>query len=491
MPAAFAMEPFKISLAYPMYFKSKILLSYLVLCAASLLPPTVHAQQLPATVRDAFKRAAIPIHAAGVVVREVGGNPPLVTSHAGMPLNPASTMKLVTTSAALELLGPAYTWKTQAYTTGQQFGDILQGDLILKGSGDPKLVLENFWLFLREIRLRGIREIRGNLVLDRSLFAERPFDAAQFDGDPSKPYNVGPDALLLNYQTISFRFMPNPVVGVVSIAVDPPLAGYPVVAPRLAAGECTDWQSQLRAAVTTTSADFGGEYPAACGEKIWRFHPYQMPRNRYLELVFRRLWTELGGTFQGDVISGVLPADARLIAQWQSPALTEVIRDINKFSNNVMARQLLLTLAAQLARQPAIAEDGVQVVKSWLAAKQIDAPELVMENGSGLSRTERISAGTLAHLLWTAFRSPTMPEFIASLPLAGQDGTMRQRMKERNGTGNAHIKTGYIKEVRSIAGYVLAASGKRYVVVAFINHPNAISGAEALDTLLQWVYENG
>lgn len=448
------------------------------------------AQQLPQPVQDALRRANIPFDAAGVYVQEAGGGRVLAAANQSAALNPASTMKLVTTGAALDLLGSTFTWKTQAYASGVQVGEVLRGDLIIKGGGDPKLVHESLWLFLRQIRARGIRDIAGNLVLDRSLFNEA-HDAAKFDGDPARPYNAGADALLLNYKALSFRFMPNPTLGLVSIAVDPPVAGYSVIAPKLGNGECGAWRQKLGMTIDGTAVDFGGVYAAACGEQTLHVHPWTMSQTRYFELVFRQLWSELGGTLRGEVRSGPTPADARLVAQWQSPALAEVVRDINKFSNNVMARQLLLTLAAQLSGQPASAAGGAQVIQTWLAKRGIEAPEMVIENGSGLSRTERIAPLTLGRVLAAAFQSPLMPEFMSSMPVVGVDGTMRSRLRDRSVGGSAHIKTGMLSDVRAIAGYVLAASGKRYAVVCIINHANAPRGQEAQDALLQWIFENG
>jgi D-alanyl-D-alanine carboxypeptidase/D-alanyl-D-alanine-endopeptidase (penicillin-binding protein 4) len=232
-------------------------------------------------------------------------------------------------------------------------------------------------------------------------------------------------------------------------------------------------------------------FAASCGEKIWYVHPYQMTHTQYFNLTFRRLWAELGGTLKGEVKSGLVSPTARLVAEWESPALSEVIRDINKYSNNVMARQLLLTLAASVTKLPANTGRGGTVVRTWLGNKGIDAPELSIENGSGLSRIERISAQTMGRILVEAFRSPTMPEFVASLPLVAYDGTMRSRLTTQAVAGKAHIKTGMLSDVRTVAGYVLAASGKRYAVVCMINHGNAIRGQEAQDALLQWVYEKG
>ncbi len=454
------------------------------------------AAELPATVKVALKRAGIPADAVGIEVRQVGGGKAVLAHNAEAGFSPASTMKLVTTEAALELLGPTYTWKTQALAGGAMSGDTLQGDLVFRGSGDPKLVTENFWLFLRQIRDAGVRDIRGNVVLDRSAFEHVATDPAQFDGDPSKPYNAAPDALLLNYQSLRFQFNPGALGGAPQINIDPPVEDFDVVPPVWAKGECGDWQSRLGTVIGDTGVRFTGSYAVSCGTRSWYVVPYQMSANQYFSLVFRKMWHDLGGRFSGKVIDGAAPPDARLIATWESPPLAETIRDMNKYSNNVMARHLLLTLAgvqgdANAPAAPATATRGAEVVKSWLAGRGIDAPELVIDNGSGLSRAERITPATMGKLLQEAWRSPFMPEFISSLPLAGYDGTMRRRLSDTDVAGYAHIKTGTLNEVKTMAGFLVSASGKTYAVVFFINHPNAGAGGAAQDALLQWLYANG
>ena len=468
-----------------------VLLTPALLMSAVLAIPLAHAQSLPPTVVAAFKRAAIPLTAIGTYVQEIDNSRILVAANTQSPFNPASTMKLVTSAAALDLLGTTYTWKTRAFANGMQTGDVLQGDLIYQGGGDPKLVLENFWLFLRQIRTRGIREIRGNVVLDRSMFEDGVYDPARFDGDPGKPYNAGPDALLLSYKALGLHFAPDASTGTASVTSDPPLFGVTLVPPQLSDEECGNWQGKMRLNVSASRIAFDGRMPASCGEKDWFIHPYGMTQTQYFGAVFRQMWRDLGGAFNGNVVDGVLPASARLVAERESVSLPEVVRDMNKFSNNVMARQILLTLATESLKLPGNTERGAHVVKNWLATRGIENPELVIENGSGLSRIERISAGTMGRMLLMAYRAPTMPEFVSSLPLVGFDGTMRRRLQDRSVAGNAHIKTGTLTEVRAIAGYVQAISGKQYAVVSMINHANAARGQEAQDLLLQWIYENG
>jgi D-alanyl-D-alanine carboxypeptidase/D-alanyl-D-alanine-endopeptidase (penicillin-binding protein 4) len=448
-------------------------------------------QELPATVVRAFRQAGIPASAVGAYAQEVIAGRTLFVQNGMTPLNPASTMKLVTTQAALQLLGPAYTWKTAAYLTGSQRSDVVDGDLVIRGGGDPRLLMEDLWLLLRQIRNKGIRQINGDLILDRSLFEARAFDASQFDGDPLKPYNAGPDALLLNYHTFTLTLVPDQASGKARVSVDPPVAGLAISGPTLVEGECGNWKAAVTPSLTDDGITLTGTYPYACGENIWYVHPYQMSQGRYFGAIFRQLWTEMGGTLNGQVRGGVLPVGARLVAEWQSPPLSLVIRDINKFSNNVMARQLLLSIAAQASPSPANPETGAAAVRAWLLQRGIEAPELVIENGSGLSRVARISAYSMGRILLAAYNSPTMPEFISSLPLIANDGSMRNRLRNSPVAGRAHIKTGSLEGVSAVAGYVMAASGKRYAVVCMVNHPNAGAARDALDLVLQWVYEHG
>jgi len=466
------------------------------LIAALALAPfeAAGADALPAPVAAALRAAAVPVADTAIVVHEVGAARPLLAYNAGKPMNPASTMKLVTTLAALELLGPTYVWKTEAYTAGTQQGNVLEGDLVLRGSGDPKLTVENFWLMLRALRARGLREIRGDLVLDRSYFEAVSQDEARFDNEPLRPYNVAPDALLLNFKAFRFTFVPDPERGSAQVVVEPRSALLEVTnSVRLAEGPCNDWRAKLKADFNANGgmggvahAGFSGLFPTVCGDKTWNVALQSHPN--YILGVFRQLWEELGGSLRGGVRDGAVPAGARLLYSYASPALAEVLRDMNKFSNNVMARQLFLTLSAEVIKKPARADRSAQVVQGWLAQKRLEFPELVMENGSGLSRTERISAANMGRLLLAAYASPVMPEFIASLPLVAYDGTMKRRLKYDSVAGQAHIKTGSLSDVRSLAGYVLDSRGRRFAVVFIVNHPNAGATQNAQDALLNWVY---
>lgn len=436
-------------------------------------------------------QAKIASDAASFFVVPAGGGRSLIDVNADRSQNPASLIKLITTAAALDLLGPAYTWRTQLLATGAVNAGVLDGDLYVRASGDPKFVDEQLVALLRDLRVRSIREIRGDLVVDRSVFAPTVYDEARFDGDPKRAYNVAPDAWLVKFKATAFRFIP--VDDRVEVGMEP----HGSIA-RLSAdvkavdGPCGDWRAAIRAEFDDPEHPrFSGHMPRACGARTWFVN--LASRDVFARQTFEQTWAELGGATRSGftVREGPVPNDARVLAESLSPPLAEVIRDINKYSNNVMARQLYLTLGAEMSGQAATRERAEIAVRSWAEARGIDVSALVLDNGSGLSRDERVTARLLARVLTVEFLGATMPEFISSLPIVGVDGTMRRRVISKAVAGAAHIKTGSLNDVRGIAGYVLAASGKRYVVVSIVNGPHAAQAQPVHDALLQWVAERG
>ena len=459
-------------------------LGRVLIIAAVLAGFKAEAQNLPRPALQALRAAGIPSANVGVWVQDVDAPRPSLALHAGATMHPASVMKLVTTYAALELLGPAYQWKTEAYVDGD--------DLVLRGYGDPKLNYESFWMLLRRLRDRGLRDLHGDVVLDRSYFGPAQYGA--FDSEVFRPYNVTPDALLVNFKSLRFTFIPQPEQGV-RVFAEPALPGLEIANTlTLASGTCPDGNRAFRELIQASfqsqppRASFSGTYPVECGERdlnIALHDPLE-----YVGAMIRQLWAEMGGTWSGKVREGTASPAARLLYVHESEPLGDIVRDINKLSNNVMARQLFLTLGAQLGGPPAREDEAARAVREWLASKKISAPELVLENGSGLSRLERISPQHLGMLLLAAWHSPVMPEFVSSLPVVAADGTMRKRLRGERIAGNAHIKTGLLAEARAVAGYVLDRRGHRHVVVMIANHPKAPQADAAMDALLEWVYDS-
>jgi serine-type D-Ala-D-Ala carboxypeptidase/endopeptidase (penicillin-binding protein 4) len=462
--------------------------------AAPAAPPTPRhagaaegAHALPGAVATALAHSGVAAASMVVWVEEAGGGEPRLAWQAERPANPASLMKLVTTFAGLDLLGPAFTWPTDVWLQGPISDGVLNGDLVIKGSGDPKLVLERIWLLLRRVRQAGVREIRGDIVVDRSAFSPGDANPADFDGEPLRPYNANADALLLNYRSVLLTITPDPGRGIATVSVDPPLAGVRAeTSVPLIAGPCDDWRGTLQGDFSDPARlALRGPFQAACGEKVWPV-AYADPKS-YNERALVGMWQEMGGKLGHGFREGTAPTTPPTF-ELRSPALADVVRDINKLSNNVMAQQLFLTLGATQrgAGTPDAARD---VVQQWLRGRIGSAAKgSVVANGSGLSRESRLSALTFGRLLQAAWASPVMPELMSSLPVTGVDGTLRQA---RGAAGRAHLKTGSLRDVAGIAGYVLGDSGRRYVVVAIVNDANASAAHPALDALVDWVAADG
>ena len=471
-------------------------LSLLILLSA--LSVSVFSNEPPLAVKQKLLQAAIPESAIGVYVQEIGANQPIVAANADVAMNPASVMKLLTTYAGLELLGPAYTWPTMLYANGKITDGVLDGDLVIKGYGDPKLDLENFWLLIHRLRQTGLHEIQGNLVLDHTHYAIPNDDPGEFDGQPYRTYNILPEALLVNYRTSTIHLFPQPEKNSVRVVIDPLPESLQVQNNlKLTQGVCGDWRNSLTIDAIVDKEDknnftvvLNGSFSKQCGKQSYMLSLQDSAI--YTRDLFKRLWAQQGGLFHGDVIVSQTPKGLSPLKIYQSPPLADVIRGINKFSNNIAARQLYLTLGTGEAvsnNSPATLAESDTAIRRWLADKQLSFPELVVENGSGLSRKERISARHMGQLLLAAFKSPVMPEFISSLPIAAVDGTLKNRFADTPVKGLAHMKTGALNDVRALAGYLLDKKGRRVIVVFFVNHDQAGQSRAAMDTLVHWVYD--
>ncbi len=443
-------------------------------------------QDIPPEVDAALARAKVPRDAVAFLVVDAQGQGSARLAHrSDAAMNPASVMKLVTTYAALDLLGPSYTWPTPVFVEGAIREGTLYGNLYIQGQGDPRLVLERLWLLLRRVQGLGIKTIAGDIVLDQSAFRLSEHDPASFDGDPLRPYNAAPDALLINFKSVVMTLVPEASNLVARVQYDPPLEGVQMQATvPLIGGDCGDYRGALKADFSDPlRIRFTGAYPQSCGEKVWPV-AYADPKN-YATRAVAGLWQDMGGKLQGVSRLGAVPAGPQWkpALEMRSAPLAEIIRDINKYSNNVMAQQVFLTLGRS-AGSSATFESSQATVQRWWRERISPDGVPLLDNGSGLSRQERISAQALAALLQSAYQSTVMPELMSSLPITGVDGTLR-RAKNRN-IGTAHLKTGSLSNVVALAGYVHGSGGQRWVLVALVNHPNANAARPALDALVDW-----
>jgi serine-type D-Ala-D-Ala carboxypeptidase/endopeptidase (penicillin-binding protein 4) len=469
----------------------RFLATFVALLCASPYSASAHSGTLPLSVERALSAAQIPLSQISIVVQPVAPSKSphakALAINAEQAMNPASVMKLLTTYSALNMLGPHWHWTTRALADEIPKEGVLNGPLYLKGSGDPKFATEHLTALLRQIRVRGVEKIHGGIVLDRDAFKLPNFNPSQFDDLPMRPYNVGPDALLLSFHalTLAIEAPDNSVM----VRLETPAEGLRIDNQlKLAKTSCEDWKDQITPQLKGRPGDWQlslqGNFNKVCGSKVLNIAP--LTSNDFAAVLIKAIWKELGGSIEGEIRQGSTPSNALPLAEQNSPPLAEIVRDINKFSNNVMARQLFLGLAEN---SPATLEDSRSRTQAWLRLNGLNFPELVIDNGSGLSRHERISAQSLAKLLQHAWQSPVMPELMSSLPILGLDGTMRKRLANSSSTGRGHIKTGTLTGVKSVAGYVMNPQGERFIVVFLINHPHAQQGQAAMDSLLRWVIE--
>ncbi|QWE12239.1 D-alanyl-D-alanine carboxypeptidase/D-alanyl-D-alanine-endopeptidase [Polynucleobacter sp. AP-Titi-500A-B4] len=485
--------------------------------ACYFISGTSKAQDLPipAAITNSLERNQIPLDAISISVSEIDPGKPgkhdaktILDWRASEAMNPASTMKILTTLAGLDILGPQYRWRTKIFTDGVVRQGTLKGNLYLQGSGDPKLIPEELAKLMKDLQALGIQKIDGNLFFDRSAYAPSVMEHNTIDGESLRAYNVPPDPLLYAFRTLSFQIGKSRTADFIDISYTPTLSQLKVVNQmQLVERACDNWKSNIRFNLdpeTGTNTDqlltaqFSGTFPSGC--KGVNYNVVALDANTFLTQGFTAAWELAGGSWVKPPTGkdATVPIAARLLLQFEGISLADDVQDINKYSNNVMARQLLLTLALEKMGKPATTANGDLVVQGWLKQNGLNFPSLVIENGSGLSRNEAITAGQMNQLLLTARNLPIGEVFYNSLPIAGADGTMRNRLMTQlrkflhlKKKPEARIKTGSLADVRAISGYVISKSGKMYAVSSFINHPNAWRGLDAHDQLLSWLLEDG
>ncbi|MCA3000168.1 MAG: D-alanyl-D-alanine carboxypeptidase/D-alanyl-D-alanine-endopeptidase [Rhodocyclaceae bacterium] len=482
---------------------------------ASALLSTAAMAQLPARVTEMLRISNMSERALGVAVIRLSDGKLVWSQFADQSMQPASTIKVLTAIVGLDKLGPAYRSRTVLLATAPVVEGVLQGDLTLRGEGNTDITWEDFQRMLQSLRHRGIREIAGNLIVDRTFFSPTRLDIglAPFDESPEFRYNVIPDALLINTNVAQFDI--DSTAGYFQLRLTPPLDGVKVISNMtLVERSCEKWEDGWKIpTVVNAAADdlriyLEGEYPKNCTTTT---NLNVVDRAEYAARLFGKLWRDLGGTIKGAVIetqspspeasnTGAATSPVRVLAEHRARPLAEVSRNINKVSDNTITRMIYLTLGTDMvsrataegrdmtARLPTLTR-AENEVKDWLKQRGIDTAGIVLDNGSGLSRSERISPRQLASVLQAAHRSKWAPEFLSSLPIVAVDGSMRSRLKDSPAAETARIKTGGLRNVVSVAGYVTNAAGEVHAVVGMVNDDRAaLAGGRAiLDALLDEV----
>ncbi len=448
--------------------------------------------RLPDAIQARWDRAGVPLSSLSLLIKEAGG-PVILAINPSTPRNPASVMKTLTTWAAIKQLGTDYTWKTRVYLDNRARVDVSQAmrtPLYIKGGGDPSLNYQGLREIIRSIQAKGLRHL-SDVVVDRSLFAPIFVDPGDFDGSPERPYNANPDAMMVNLGAIMLNFKPNPKSGRWDISFEPDILNPPVSGSLgLTSGACTKSRtgSELTGFVQTDQGralQLKGKLSANCGQ--FSFYRLVGSQSYMFSTIFEQLWTAEGGTISGVIRDGLVPARAMLLETRSSPPLAQVIQTINKYSNNVMAKTLLLTLGEELYGPPATFEKGAQAVLGILKKQGVNIAGYTVTNGSGLSREGRITAGGQAQMLDAIWASSLRDTFIDSLSVTGVDGTMRRRLTDQAAKGRGHFKTGTLGNASALSGFVTAASGKTYILVSLVNDAAAFKTKPFVDSIVEWL----
>lgn len=472
------------------------MLKYLkiVSLCCSLFACSALAAPLPEPLAQALEKSGFPASSVALHIAPLDAPGSTIQFNADAPMKPASVIKVVTTAAALDIFKPNHAWYTDVSARAKPDAKGTVRGVTLVGGGDPHLMVERLWLVAERLRAAGVRRIEGSIRVDRSLFDVPATDPGEFDGAPTRTYNVGPDAMMVNLKAVSVTITPEKGTHWATVSAFPPLDGVRFPAKiRTSAGRCGDWRRSIDARTSDPAhIRFKGRFPAACGPQIW--HASLWTPDEYLTRLLRYVFKRSGIAWQGRVVPGAAKSDDVLLWREFSEPLSLVVTWINKYSNNPMARMLFLRLAHAASlhsrnedkRPVATLQASRRVLDEWLVDRVGVAPQSVyVENGSGLSRRTYATAESLARVLGYMYRQGVMPEFMASLPMTGVDGTMRRRPLA---SGSAHVKTGFLQDVRSLAGYVTDVQGRRWSIVMLINDPAPADRDRAFArTVLEWV----
>ena len=443
-------------------------------------------KSLPYGVRNKLSAAKLKANGMSAYVKAVNSQRPLLGHQEQTSRVPASVMKLITSYAALGILGPNYRWPVDVMTTGAVRNGTLQGDLIVKGYGSPEFNQTELRKLLKGIKRKGIRNVSGRVVFDNSYF--NVGNQPSFDGKSQSAYNAQPDALLYNERISSFQVRARGKR--VHVSTSTPTHNLKIVNRMKKTRRGCRPRIGVSRRGTQTIVTFSGRFSSRCGTRS-----YNRVISRPAEMVYgamKSMWKrEVGGILNTRFALGRAPANARPLVRTYSRTLAEILPTIDKDSNNVMARQVMLTIGAKVKGQ-GTQRGGANAIGEWLVSRGLNFPELRIENGSGLSRHARISARHVGDLLVDAYRSPYRNILMQSLAVAGVDGTMKRRLKGSRVRGRGFFKTGTLRDVRSIAGYVKAIDGKTYVMAILHNDPRAKRRALAAhDELIKWVFSGG
>jgi D-alanyl-D-alanine carboxypeptidase/D-alanyl-D-alanine-endopeptidase (penicillin-binding protein 4) len=454
------------------------------LAAGLCWPPAASLAAVGDTLQTLPERCGLPASSVGLYARVVGQAQPLVAINAEQPFQMASTAKLVTSMAALDVLGPEFRWRTAAYLDGELRDGTLWGDLWLVGGGDATLNHDTLQAWMAQWRAQGLHRIQGHLVLDRRAFALTAKDHA-FTPTPSasRPHHLWPDALMVDQGRVRVSLKADadgrPLAMLAGAKVGTEFVGQRACQP------VPQWARDEGRPQAAPSLQLQGDWTAACGPMSVEA---VLPPGQVARLAVAQAWARAGGSLTGSVLDQpAAPRAPKFFSVHQSECLPALLRDINKTSDNLAARHLMLAMSPGFPSQAATLVGAQRRLLQWLAQQGLARGDIEVDSGSGLSRQERAKPRALASLLERFAYHPQGMALLSSLPLAGVDGTMQHRLRGGAAQGQAYLKTGTLLDTRALAGYIKTRSGHVVVVTALINHPQADRATPQMDGCIEWL----
>ncbi|MDY6992899.1 MAG: D-alanyl-D-alanine carboxypeptidase/D-alanyl-D-alanine-endopeptidase, partial [Pseudomonadota bacterium] len=440
-----------------------------------LLTISSYAQENPLLIEEinnALKKRCLDDEQTAISIVAIPSGERIYSQNIYKPLLPASVMKIVTTAAALHYLGPEYRFKTKFLYTGERQGDSIQGDFIIQGGGDPKLSTEQLWSIAARVKASGIKEITGNLIIDTHFFDQNE-RAPSWDFKPTqRPYDARLGALSVNYNTVAVHIQPGSYAGEELNAWLDPAPTYMYLNNN---GKTTSRRRNTISVYRTEGDDMGGvemrvrgKLPLGSKEKVVYIN-IENP-SRYAAETFRAYLQQLDVTIKGSTQFVSAPVFAKELYTHISSPLSLILKELNTFSSNFMAEQIIKTIAAERYGTPGSHAEGLKLVEEFLRIIGVNAKDMHLADGSGLSRKNQITAKMITDLLIAMYsRFDIGPDFLSSLRVMGAYGVLSQRLANSPAQGQIRAKTGSLSGVSTLAGYVASTNGQLFAYALFLN----------------------
>jgi serine-type D-Ala-D-Ala carboxypeptidase/endopeptidase (penicillin-binding protein 4) len=438
--------------------------------------PSPSILQLKKAVDAVFPKGTLNKLEVGILAYSMDRNEILFELGADKLVIPASVSKLFTAYTALKKLKPTSNFETSLWIQGPVMDGRLAGDIFIKGGGDPSLVSERLWMLVNELTRAGIKKITGDIVVDDSFFDKERTPETRPSYLTDQAYNAPIGALSFNFNTTTIYVKPAESAGKPPIVYTDPENSYVDVVNQASTGREGSKNTIQVKRTEFVKGDIGdtvllrGSVPL--DHKEMRFYRNIVNPSLYAAHMFKNFWEQRGMRLDGKIREGAVPAKARQILNFESLPLWQVVWGMNKFSNNFVADQILKKVGAEVWGAPGTMDKGVKALQDALEDIGISPKSYTIIDGSGLTRKTRVTARQIVKVLSTAASDISIaPEFIASLGVGGEDGTLRNRFPSEITHSTIRGKTGSLDGVNALAGYMTSKDKENIAFAIILNDP--------------------